>query len=327
MSIHQFPTEPHDKPGQQAADAQYYREVLHDLINMGKDFAHLLHQQATAQSAQQAAAPAPQLTEAHPAPTLAPDAAPDLTQDFAPDAGADLTQAFPSDAAPDLTAAFDRMARSVRRSIALARVLGEPVVLASDPAQHRAGVRKRIIREVEDAIQHASDNAGRPGAERPDAESLRAELRDRMDAPDLDDDIASRPVAEIITEIRRDLGLASLPGHHPWKRRTPDDIQQLCTRAAAPSRTRQPGAGPQPGKPAAPQAAAAPSPATPVPIDLAAIPRATGPVHASSIYASPIHVSPVQAASDSPSNAADLIATILRHPTNARNRWRPPPGA
>ncbi len=198
MSIHPFPTEPHDKPGQQAADAQYYRDVLHDLINMGTDLAHLLHQQATAQSAQQAAAPAPQATEAHPAPAPAPDAAPDLTQDLP----------------PDLTASFDRMARAVRRSIALARTLAEPIALASDPAQHRAGVRKRIIREVEDAIQRASDNA-----ERPDAESLRAELRDRLDAPDLDDDITTRPVAEIITEIRRDLGLASLPGDHPWKRR------------------------------------------------------------------------------------------------------------
>ncbi len=316
MSIHPFPTEPHDKPGQQAADAQYYREVLHDLINMGTDLAHLLHQQATAQSAQQAAAPAPQATEAHPAPAPAPDAAPDLTQDF------------PPDAAPDLTASFDRMARAVRRSIALARTLAEPIALASDPAQHRAGVRKRIIREVEDAIQRASDNAEFSDAERPDAESLRAELRDRLDAPDLDDDITTRPVAEIITEIRRDLGLASLPGDHPWKRRTPEDIQQLCARAAAPSRTRQPGAGPQPGKRAtAPQAAADPSPANPVPIGLAAIPRATGPIHASPIHASPSHVSPIHAASDAPGDAADLIATILRHPTNARNRWRPPRGA
>ncbi len=321
MPVYPTQAEPHDQPGQQAADAQYYRHVLHDLINMGTDLAHLLHQQAAAQAARQPPVPARQATEARPAP--APDAAPGPATDLTPHFGLSF--------GPDLTASFDRIARAVRRSIALARTLAEPIPLARNPAQHRAGVRKRIIREVEDAIQRASDNAERPGAERPDAESLRAELRDRLDAPDLDDDIATRPIAEIITEIRRDLGLASLPGDHPWKRRTPEDIQQLCARAAAPSRTRQPTAG-TPGRDAAPHAPADPSPANPVPIGLAAIPRATGPVHASPVHASPshvspIHVSPIHAVSDAPGDAADLIATILHHPIHARDRWRPPPGA
>ena len=129
----------------------------------------------------------------------------------------------PSSASPPPSA---RVARAVRRCVALARSLDEPVKPAQDPARRRAAARRRIIREVEDAIHRAAHDGDR-------AESLQAELRDRLDAPDLDDDIAARPLAEIVTEIRRDLGLASLPGDNPWKRRTPADIAQLNARAAA----------------------------------------------------------------------------------------------
>ena len=47
--------------GQQAADAEYYRQALHDLIGMETDLARLLHMQATgpAQAAQPGAAPRP----------------------------------------------------------------------------------------------------------------------------------------------------------------------------------------------------------------------------------------------------------------------------
>ncbi len=196
-----------DDPGQRAADAQYYRQVLHGFIDIGADLARLLHQQATAP------AQAP-LHGTEPQPTPPPA----------------------QDALITITAAFDRTARAVRRCIALAQNLNEPVQPANDPARHRAAARRRIIREVEDAI-------ARTAHEGDHAERLNAELRDRLDAPDLDDDLTTRPATEIITEIRRDLGLASLPGDHPWKRRTPADITQLCARAAAP--TRHPGAGPQ----------------------------------------------------------------------------------
>ena len=177
---------------------------------MGTDLARLLHGQATtqAQPAQQAAGP-------HPIPSPTP--------------------------VPDIIAAFDRIARAVRRSITLARSLAEPVPPANDPAQHRAAARNHIIRAVEDVIQRTSHATDAPDAE---SESLTAELHDRLDAPDLDDDLSHRPIAEIITEICRDLGLASSPGNDPWKRRTPADIAQLCARAAAPSRPRQPGAAP-----------------------------------------------------------------------------------
>lgn len=54
---------------------------------------------------------------------------------------------------------------------------------------------------------------------------------DRLDAPDLEDDITTRPVADI-TEICRDLGRDALPGTHPWTRRTPNDIRHPGAPAA-----------------------------------------------------------------------------------------------
>ncbi len=237
----------HDDPGQQAADARIYRTALHDLISMGTDLARLLHEQATAQAqaAQQDTAPLPA-------------------------SGATIPDApVPNAPVPDtlvsIAAAFDRTARAVRRGILLARSLAHPVQPAPDPAGHRAAARRRILRKVEDAIHRPGIGGGGNGRDsdgRDDA-GLHAELRDRMDAPDLDDDIASRPIAEIITEIRRNLGLASLPGDHPWHRRTPDDIRKLCARAAAPSVPRQPGAGPQGPRPQDPRHDAAQRPVRP----------------------------------------------------------------
>jgi len=293
------------RPGQQAADAPYYRQVLHDLIDMGTDLARLLHQQASAQAAQRTTPPsAPQSPAPQPAPPPAPDA-------------------LIPDPLVSTAAAFDRIARAVRRSIALARSLAAPVPPARDPAQHRAAARKRILREVEDAIQrtapasgqtapsHAAPNgsdADASDAADDSAEALTAELHDRLDAPDLDDDISRRPIADIITEICRDLGLAALSGAHPWKRRTPKDLEQLHARAAAPSSPRHPGAGSH-RVPATPQR----TPTNPVPPGPAAISRAATPTHADS------------APPDDPAKPPATIATIPRHPKHLRVQWRPPP--
>ncbi len=157
-----------------------------------------------------------------------------------------------------------------------------------------------------------SDGRGGPALHAGMQDSLRAELRDRMDAPDLEDDITTRTVANIITEICRDLGLDALPGTHPWTRRTPDDIRQLCARAAAPSVPHPPGAGPQPG-PQDPRDGGAQRLPGSQPDKPAAIPRTQpGPIHAGS---------------DPPGDPAADIATILRHPTRAHGQWHPPPEA
>ena len=177
---------------QRDEDAQYYRQVLHELVEMATDIARAVHRQAISE------------------PDKEPAAAP----------------------TPDPTIAFDRIARTLRRTIALARKLSEParpapVERSTEPShQRRAAARKQIIRAVEDTIQRETDG--------PEAEALHAELRERLDDPDLEDDLDQLPIAEIIRDICRDLGIVNLPGTHPWKRRTPQDVRDLCARAAQP---------------------------------------------------------------------------------------------
>jgi hypothetical protein len=137
---------------------------------------------------------------------------------------------------PDPSISFERIGRTVRRSIMLADQLAKP----APSAQQRIAARKRIIRQVEDAIQCTADGA--------DADNLEAEFLERLDSPEFADDIDSRPIPEIIAEICRDLGLAAMPGTSPWKRRTPDDIAALCALAAGPYRAPSGAAGSGPVK-------------------------------------------------------------------------------
>ena len=149
----------------------------------------------------------------------------------------DRTTAQPDTDLVEASKAFERVSRGTRRAIMLARKLAEP--------PRRTAARKRIIRDVEDVIQRDADDD--------EGETLHAELMDRLDSPDLEDDIDSLPVEAIITDILRDFGLAHLPGTHPWKRRTPDDVAELNTRAAAPARPRAPlWSAQDPSVPAAP---------------------------------------------------------------------------
>ena len=224
--------DPADRASQRDEDAQYYRQVLHELIEIGTDLARTLHRQAALES------------------NAEPDAAPAAAQAPAP--------------TPDPTIAFDRIARTLRRTIALARKLTDPTpprpkdLAAERRAEHaserRLAARKQIIREVEDTIQRRSNGA--------EAEALHAEFYERLDDPDLDDDLDQRPVAEIIKDICRDFGIEHFPGTHPWKRRTPQDVRDLCARAARPSlaqpRTAQPRIA-QPGT-APPRPLSAPPP-------------------------------------------------------------------
>jgi len=306
MSANQPPATHQDNPGHQAADTHAHHQVLDGLINIGADLARLLHQQATAQAQAAQQRPAPQATAAQPVPPPAPDA---------------LIK---------ITAAFDQAARAVRRCIALFRSLNEPMHPARNPAPNRTAARKRMLRAVEDTIQRTNSDGHGLGVSDDDRDAaealhadLHAELLDRMDAPDLDDDIRDRPIDDIIKEICRDLGIASLPGNHPWKRRTSADIAQLNARAAAPSRPHQPGASPHEPRPDAaqdltqdaPQSVAA-NPAltghpaaNPGPADPAAIPRTTpGPTRVSHAL---------------PDDPAEAVAFVLRYAAQAR--WHPRP--
>ena len=218
--------EPADLATQRDEDAQYYRQVLHELIEIGTDLARTLHRQAA--------------TEPNNQPNAEPAAAQAPT--------------------PDPSIAFDRIARTLRRTIVLARKITEPTPprpkdLAAERRaertnERRLAARKQIIREVEDTIQRRSKGA--------EAEALHSEFYERLDDPELDDDLDQRPVAEIIKDICRDFGIEHFPGTHPWKRRTPQDVRDLCARAAGPRSAQPRSAQPRPAQPRIAQPGTAP---------------------------------------------------------------------
>ena len=116
------------------------------------------------------------------------------------------------------------MSRAIRRGIILAQRIAMPTPAA---IRNRAMVRRRIIREVEDAIYRVSTSESHE-------QRLQAKLSERLDSSELEDEIHdNRPAAEIIADICRDLGLAAQSiGLGAWKRRTAADITRLCARAA-----------------------------------------------------------------------------------------------
>ena len=127
---------------------------------------------------------------------------------------------------PEASKAFERDTRSIRRCVWLERYLAKPMNTI-DRATDRTAARKQVIRTVEDIIQRHPEDPD-------ESDTLHDELMDRLDTMDLEDEISSRPIGDVITDIIRDLGLAAVPGNHPWKRRTPADVAELCARAAQP---------------------------------------------------------------------------------------------
>jgi hypothetical protein len=169
--------EPFDATDPQADDAAYYRRVLHDFIEMGAELARLVVQDARS------------LAEAAPAETE--------------------TGAAPrSGAGADCALAFERISRTVRRSIMLARTLDEPVPAVNDTRERRSAARRRILRAVEDMIPRETGDGG---------ERLDAERRERLDADEPDAAIDPQMVVEILAEICRDLGIAEVPGMAAWR--------------------------------------------------------------------------------------------------------------
>jgi hypothetical protein len=155
MNSHPTTAEPDAAADQRAEDAQYYRRALHEMIDVGVAMIREVHQQA-------------------------------LPQNGAALLGLDDTGAAP---AMDRFSAYERLSRSVRRSIMLARLVCEPVVVRDTRAvvQDRVEARRHIIRKVEDTIARMESEA--------EGGALHAELLERMDGPDMDEAIDNRPVA------------------------------------------------------------------------------------------------------------------------------------
>ena len=175
-------------------DADKYRLALDELMDMAMDVARLVHGEAK---------------------TLA-DAPP--TEDTG-----DATARAKLVAV--IAAAFDRAARTVRRTANLARHIDDPIKPSGEPGPDHTAARRDIIRAVEDTIQEKASG------ER--AEALRAELFERMDCLDIDEEIDRQTrLLDVINMIRKDLGLPKLAGIHDYKRRTPEDVAELCARAA-----------------------------------------------------------------------------------------------
>ena len=122
--------------------------------------------------------------------------------------------------------AFERVSRAVRRTVRMAQFVAEgPVQAGRSVAAQRVTNRRRVLRGVEDMIE---EEVGGEAAER-----LHAELLERLEAPDLDDELLDRPVDEVIRMVRCDLGLPAMMGSTRWKRRTPADVVQMQQRAAS----------------------------------------------------------------------------------------------
>ena len=120
--------------------------------------------------------------------------------------------------------AFERVSRAVRRTVRMAQFVAEPVGSGGrSVAAQRVTNRRRVLRGVEDMIQR---EVGGEAAER-----LHAELLERLEGPDLDDELLDRPLDEVIRMVRCDLGLPALMGSRDWVRRTPADVARLQQRA------------------------------------------------------------------------------------------------
>ncbi len=125
----------------------------------------------------------------------------------------------------DLTIPCDRIARTIRRTIALARHIATfPPKTRTTPAE-RTQAREKIIRGVEDAIEAKRGPATHTAI-------LYNELHERLDDAGFERDLRTRPIDDIIEELARDLGVAYQSRAYIWKRRTPADIAALRARAA-----------------------------------------------------------------------------------------------
>ena len=106
-----------------------------------------------------------------------------------------------------LTRSADRLARAVRRIIALRRRLQtgwpRPGRAPSQVDDRPAMVRRQVARGVTDAIRAEADGEA--------AERLLGDLYERLDDPAWAEDLQTLPVEEVVRRICRDLHLAAAP--------------------------------------------------------------------------------------------------------------------
>ncbi len=129
----------------------------------------------------------------------------------------------------DHTIAFDRVARTIRRTIALARHIATSPRKARMAPAERAKAREKIIRTIEDAIEVKGRHT--KGF---DNQAYFEELNERLLDDQLEQDLLTRPIDDIIEEIARDLNVNAQERSWRHKRRTPTTLAALRHRAALP---------------------------------------------------------------------------------------------
>jgi hypothetical protein len=200
----------------QAQDAELFRSVLLEMIGLGADLVRRAHRQAVAQ------------TEAPPEAAQAP--------------------ASKTTRAPDAFVTFDRITRTVRLTIALAKKLSEPVAAPAAPRQSPGGQtfgRQRKEWDGDPAKLTDAELAERIAACRAERERGGNDHYHNGDNP-------KRPIAEIITGICRDLGIANISDTRVAKRRIIADLEAIAVRAAT-LRSPEASASSAPSDPSAPK--------------------------------------------------------------------------
>jgi hypothetical protein len=91
--------------------------------------------------------------------------------------------------APSCADSYCDVARSVRQTVMLVQKLTAPAPLAKVEPD-RVAIRKQIIRRVEDNIERDAPEG--------EQERLHAEFLERLEAPEFDEELGTRPVQEIV---------------------------------------------------------------------------------------------------------------------------------
>jgi hypothetical protein len=140
------------------------------------------------------------------------------------------------EAACELGLAFHRISRSVRQTLALeARLEREHLRLAREADEERQELERRRVdglAQRKARVRAAVEQLIWIEAEEPEAEELRDELDDRLDALALTDDFALGPVQAQVDRICADLGLGAGEPVAPAWDRPPGPVPPLQAHAA-----------------------------------------------------------------------------------------------
>lgn len=107
----------------------------------------------------------------------------------------------------DLGLVFSRIARAVRQTLALEARLdaeGQAGAVSAVQAGRAAAERKRV-KQVKERIRRCVEDAIRAETDGSDTESLLLDLEERLEDPDIEDELGNRPIGVVVAGICADL--------------------------------------------------------------------------------------------------------------------------